>query len=80
VATARVTSKGQITIPKEVRDQLGVVPGDILEFITTGREWRVKKRRKSESPFAPFRGIAKARFEALGYKTTDEYIEDVRGR
>ncbi len=30
--TATMTSKGQITIPKEVRAHLGVVPGDRLDF------------------------------------------------
>jgi len=29
---ATVTSKGQITIPKEVRDALGIVEGDHLVF------------------------------------------------
>lgn len=29
---AKVTSKGQITIPKAVRDALGVGPGDRLTF------------------------------------------------
>lgn len=29
---AKVTSKGQITIPKEVRDALGIVAGDQVVF------------------------------------------------
>ncbi len=30
--TARVTSKGQVTIPKEVRERLGIEEGEDVEF------------------------------------------------
>ena len=33
MATAIVTSKGQITIPKSVRERLGVDAGDRVEFV-----------------------------------------------
>ena len=55
MATARITSKGQITIPKQVREQLGVEPGDALDFhFEDGRlEVRpVRRRRLNE-----FRGL-----------------------
>lgn len=29
---ATVTDKGQVTVPKELRDRLGIVPGSRLEF------------------------------------------------
>ena len=29
---AKVTSKGQITLPKQVRDELGLAPGDSVSF------------------------------------------------
>ena len=32
MATATVTSKGQVTIPKEIRDALGVTAGDKIIF------------------------------------------------
>jgi AbrB family looped-hinge helix DNA binding protein len=35
MATAVVTSKGQITIPKVVRERLGVDVGDRVEFVET---------------------------------------------
>jgi AbrB family looped-hinge helix DNA binding protein len=33
MSAATITSKGQLTIPKAVRDALGVGPGDRLDFI-----------------------------------------------
>jgi antitoxin PrlF len=32
MAIAKITSKGQLTVPRQVRDRLGVGPGDSLEF------------------------------------------------
>jgi len=37
MSTAVVTSKGQITIPKPVRDGLGVETGDRVEFVELER-------------------------------------------
>lgn len=36
MATATVTSKGQITIPAKVRAQLGIDAGDRVEFVDIG--------------------------------------------
>ena len=35
MATAVITSKGQVTIPKSVRERLGVDAGDRVEFVET---------------------------------------------
>lgn len=40
-ATATLTSKYQITIPKELREDLKVKTGDKLIFIKKGDEWRL---------------------------------------
>ena len=37
MATATVTSKGQITIPIQVRNALGVDAGDRIEFVEVGK-------------------------------------------
>lgn len=39
----RITSKGQVTIPKELRDQLGFLPGTAVQFSEDGSEIRVRK-------------------------------------
>jgi antitoxin PrlF len=42
MATATITSKGQITLPKSVRTKLGVEPGHRVEFIETDAGFLVK--------------------------------------
>ena len=37
-----VTSKGQVTIPKRVREALGITPGSKVEFDVTGNGARLK--------------------------------------
>ncbi len=38
-----LTSKGQVTIPKEIRDALGLRPHDKIRFVTEGGEGRFQK-------------------------------------
>ena len=64
-----VTSKGQVTIPKKVRDHLGIRPGTVVDFEPTpdGRVWLVKKGAKPQatkrraSRFGALRGAATVR-------------------
>ena len=56
-----VTSKGQVTIPKRVRDLLGIGPGSTIDFerAPDGRVVLVKTGRKSQQTrFARLRGHA----------------------
>ena len=39
----KITSKGQVTIPKELRDRLGLLPGTEVEFLEEDGEARVRK-------------------------------------
>jgi antitoxin PrlF len=39
----KVTSKGQVTIPKEIRDDFGFLPGTEVEFVREGEGIRVRK-------------------------------------
>ena len=44
-ARATITSKGQITLPKEVRVRHGLQPGDTVEFIEDDGRTYVQARR-----------------------------------
>ena len=43
VGTSIISEKGQVTIPKEIRDKLGIVQGDRLIFDLKGDEIIIKK-------------------------------------
>ena len=75
---ARITSKGQITVPHEIRRALGVGPGDRLEFEKKGNEVRVRVLR-TESPFEKYRGIGTPGIPS-GRKAIIRYFRKLRGR
>lgn len=52
----KLTSKGQITVPCEIRRLLGVRQGDRLVFESDGDAVRVRPLR-TKSPFAKYRAI-----------------------
>ena len=53
---AKITTKGQITVPREIRHALGVKPGDKIIFEQNGKDVSVRPVR-SKSVFAKYRGI-----------------------
>lgn len=75
---ARITSKGQVTIPRDVRRALGVRPGDALLFESGKTGVRVRPVRK-ESPFASYRGIGNPGLVS-GRKAIVDHIREMRGR
>lgn len=38
---ARVMSNGQVTIPKKIREILGIEPGDRVSFVVSGNEVKI---------------------------------------
>lgn len=59
--SAMVTSKGRITIPKAVRDLLGLVPGTLVDFHCTPNGTVVLRRTDGKHPagrFSMLRGHA----------------------
>lgn len=54
--TAKVTSKGQITLPLEVRRRLGIKEGDRVAFDLGPEGVAVRPARPNDSVFAQFEG------------------------
>ena len=58
IAVAKLTSKGQLTLPKEVRDRLGLSQADEVEFAEEAGVLVLRKLVRS-SPFARYEGCLK---------------------
>ena len=74
---ARITSKGQITVPQEIRRVLGVRPGDRLIFEDDGKVIQVRPVR-TKSPFAKYRGIGNPGMSS-GLRAVIRSVRQVRG-
>lgn len=75
---ARITSKGQITVPHEIRRALGVGAGDKLLFEKDGSEVRVRAVR-TKSRFEKYRGIGSPGIPR-GRKGVVRWVRELRGR
>lgn len=67
----RVTSKGQVTIPQAIRDQLGIQPGTEVGFEVDGEAVRIVKTAES------LRGrafVERLRASGHGRMSTDEIL------
>jgi AbrB family looped-hinge helix DNA binding protein len=74
--TVTVTAKGQITIPKPVRDLLGIVPGSKIDFLRTSDGSVVLVHATKKQPPSRF---AKLRGHAGKGLDTDAIMELTRG-
>lgn len=51
-----LTSKGQITVPQEVRTRLGLRQGDRVEFVIEGGHTLIRPARSVSNPFEAYVG------------------------
>lgn len=72
---ATVAERGQITLPKAVRDALGLTKGTKLKVELEGG--RIVLRKDVGDTISRLRGRFKL---AEGYKSTDEAMRALRGR
>jgi AbrB family looped-hinge helix DNA binding protein len=74
----RLTTKGQVTIPQEIRDRLGLLPLTEVEFDVVGDSVRIRKARGKRS-----RGqLIVDRLRGSAWKpglTTDQIMAMTRG-
>ncbi len=73
----KVTSKGQVTIPIEIRDRLGILPNSEVEFAEDGGQ--VVLRKKATPGVRGRRLVEAMRGKSTVKMTTDQIMELTRG-
>ena len=71
--SVNIGERGQVTIPKKLRERFGLHKNVEVEFIEEDRSIRIVK---AKSPFDKLRGI----ITLEPGQTVDDYIEEIRGR
>lgn len=72
---AIVSEKGQVTIPKEVRDKLGITPGTVLDFqAVNGKVVAAKAMPDEEGALRQWVGCVKLKHA----RNVDEYLGKIR--
>ena len=70
---SKVTAKYQITIPPEVRKELGILPGTNVDIAKENDKYVL-----IASPIAELKRKWRGRLK--GGKSSDEYINEIRGK
>jgi AbrB family looped-hinge helix DNA binding protein len=70
----KIGERGQITIPKDIREKYGLLPNIEVEFVPEESGVLLRKQARHSSPVEQVYGILKKNTK------TDELIEALRGR
>ena len=81
--STRLTSKGQVTIPKRIRDEMQLLPGTSVEFSVNAAGEVVLHRARPANGARRRHGAARERFEAVRGRAdvrwkTDELMKLLR--
>lgn len=72
----KINKRGQIIIPKRLREEYGFDKGVEIEFIPKENGIRIQKRKPGTSLIDQARGIVKLKYT----DTVDEFIVEIRGK
>ena len=75
----KIGDRGQVTIPKAIRDRFGLHANTEVEFSLEAGAIVLKKARRNLA-IRKWKGRCGKGFSALGYSSVDKFMGDVRGR
>jgi len=74
--SSSISSKGQVTVPQEIRSRLGLSTGDRVEFVIDGERTVIRPARVPSNPFDKYKG-ALGTFPA-GAKQINAWVREMR--
>jgi len=75
----RITSKGQVTIPQQIRERFGLLPETEVEFIVKGGKVQIVKASEPRGETRGTRIVRRLRGTATSRLTTDQIMALTRG-
>jgi len=73
--SSTISSKGQVTIPEEIRNRIGLSAGDRVEFVVENGQTIIRPLRSETNPFEKYKGVLKS-FRSR--KEIDAWIGEIR--
>jgi AbrB family looped-hinge helix DNA binding protein len=68
-----ISSKGQITVPVEIRSKLGLTPGTVVTFQMTNKGALLRKGGAGKHPVEQVYGVLNSK------RRTDDLLDELRG-
>lgn len=75
----KIGERGQVTIPKVLRERFGLGPDTEVEFHVR-RNVLVLRKKTRPLNLDKWKGKCRRSFEELGYISVDKFMDDLRGR
>jgi AbrB family looped-hinge helix DNA binding protein len=75
----KIGERGQVTIPKDIREKFGLGPDTEVEFRVV-RGSIVLKKAPAKLDLGKWTGRCRDSLRELGYTSVDKFIDDVRGQ
>jgi len=73
--SSTISSKGQVTVPQEIRKRAGLSAGDRVEFVVENGKILFRPLRGETNPFEKYKGVLKS-FRSR--KEINDWISEMR--
>jgi len=75
--SSTISSKGQVTVPQEIRIRLGLKEGDRVEFLIEGGRTVLRRAPSGENPFEAYVGALEGAFPG-GVRQINDWVDEMR--